>query len=148
MAATVAEGDRVMPATLLGLLATPWVASLTPGSLAQPPHVGYVYNLSGSDADVLWDNVEAETGLPCDDAGITSLLLLGESAVAGDWIGQTVQLAGGSCEFTGVVLQVATVITDPVTPSAPVDFVVVKSTGTSQMYWAALVADIELAPGR
>jgi hypothetical protein len=148
MAASVAIGDRVIPATLLGAAATPLVASLAGGLLAQPPHVGYVFDLDGTAADVLWDTGEVTLDLPADDAGICSILRLAASSAVATWVGRVVQLIGGSPEFTGVVLFIASVEADPLTPSALVDFVVVKSTGPTQVYWIAPLTTISLAPGR
>jgi hypothetical protein len=148
MAASVAIGDRVIPATLLGAAATPLVASLAGGILAQPPHVGYVFDVDGTDADVLWDTGEVALDLPADDAGICSILRLAASSVVATWVGRVVQLIGGSPEFCGVVLFIASIEADPLTPSSLVDFVVVKSTGPSQVYWAAPITSISLASGR
>jgi hypothetical protein len=148
MAASVAEGDLVIPATLLGSIADPLAGSLAPGVLAQPVHVGYVFHLSGTDADVLWDNGEPTLALPVDDAGVVSVLKLGASSVASTWAGKTVQLIGGSPEYQGVVLSVATIVLSPLSPASdPVDFVVVQSTGPSQIFWMALVTAIEAAVG-
>jgi len=107
-----------------------------------------VFNLSGTDADVLWDNGHVALALPVDDAGVVSLLKLGASAVVSTWAGKTVQLSSGSPEYQGVVLFVATIILKPTNPaSAPVDFVVVQSTGPSQIFGMAPVTDVEIVAG-
>jgi hypothetical protein len=148
MAASVAIGDRVIPATLLGAVASPLVASLAGGILAQPPHVGYVFDVDATAADVLWDTGEVAIDLPADDAGVCSILRLAASSAVAAWVGRVVQLTGGAPEFSGVVLFIASIEADPLTPSALVDFVVVKSTGPSQVYWIAPLTSISLAPGR
>lgn len=148
MAASVAEGDRVIPATILGPSGTPDIGTLAPGVLAQPVHVGYVFNLNVTAADVLWDNGEVALALPVDDAANPTVLKLGASSQVSTWAGKTVQLIGGSPEYQGVVLFVATIVLTASDPaSAPVDFVVVQSTGPSQIFWMALTSDIEAALG-
>ncbi len=153
MALSVAEGDRVIPATLLGAVANPLVASLSgAGVLAAPPRVGFVFNATGTTADVLWDDGTADTGLGADDGVGTAcaVLKLGASSIVADLVGRVVQRTDhdASGEFIGVVLFVATIVADPKTPSAPVDFVVVQSVGNSQIYWMALAADVQVLEGR
>lgn len=148
MAASVQKGDRVIPATLLGVKTTPLTGLMDPGVIAQPVHIGYVFGLAGTDADVLWDNGNVTLALPVDDGGVVSVLKLAASSIAGNWAGKTVQLVSGSPEYQGVVLFVATVVASPLAPAgAAVDFVVVQSTGPSQMIWMAPVSSIQLALG-
>lgn len=148
MAASVQKGDRVIPATLLGAKTTPLTGLMDGGVIAQPVHIGYVFGLAGTDADVLWDDGNVTLALPVDDGGVVSVLKLAASSVAGNWAGKTVQLVGGSPEYQGVVLFVATIVASPLAPAgAAVDFVVVQSTGPSQMIWMAPVSSIQLALG-
>lgn len=151
MAASVAEGDRVMVAALLGAIGSPLTASLDgSGVLSQPPHVGYVFNVAGTAADVLWDDGQVALALPCDDASVVSVLKLGAAGDPASWLGKVVQRTdhNASAEFTGVVLFVGTLIAKPLAPaSAPVEFVIVQSRGPSQLLWIAPTSAVELAAG-
>jgi len=144
MANVVAEGDRVIHRGILGITLD------GSGLLGQPPIVGFVNDVSGSNATILWDNGVVSTPIPVDAtspaADCPVLKLSGSSS---SLLGQLVRLSldNASAEFIGVVLWVASVDLDPVTPGATQIFCV-KSVGPSQAFWIARAIDCAQVVGR
>jgi hypothetical protein len=120
------------------------------GLLAQPPLVGFVNEISGTDATILWDNGQVSTPIPVDaTAPAADCPVLKLSSSSSSLLGQIVRLVlnNASAEFVGVVLWVASVELDPVTPGATQIFCV-KSVGPSQAFWLARAIDCEQVEGR
>jgi len=141
----IQNGSLVTPATIAG----PPDSTLLDGTgwLAQPPHIGVVSNFDEQSptVDVLWDNCIFDLAVP-----LTSLLQIVEPFLDNitQFSGKIVRRKTNnqSSEYIGAVVLLAGIFLP--FQDAAVDFVVVKSVGPGQFFWASRVSDIEVVPTR
>ena len=119
---------------------TPW--------LAQPPHIGVVsgFDEQAGTANVLWDNCIFDLAIPIASLReITTPQLSNITQFSGKIVRRTTN--NQSVEYDGAIVLLAAIVL-PGPDDTPVDFVVVKSVGPGQFFWASRVSDIEVLPTR
>jgi hypothetical protein len=140
-----ANGKLVTPNTIAGLPNNTLLDGT--GWLAQPPHIGIVSNFQqgNPNVDVLWDNCIFDLAVPI--ASLLEILQPFDDNIT-QFSGKIVRRTTNnqSSEYIGAVVLLAGIFL-PFQVEA-VDFVVVKSVGPGQFFWASRVSDIEVVPTR